>query len=284
MVQTIILAAGKSTRLAGRLRGKAKPLVDADGVSLLKRQIDNLITYGVDDMSCKYIKDSGTPARLSKAVGHLRRGVVEQAWRRHIPEGRVPRPRRHAQPTDRPCPQARGFHPVREYRSAVLRLSDAEYRVVIVTDWSVLARACTVAGLAQIHAKLEGELSEAGASLDAIYYCPHHPHKGYAGEVSELQIDCLCHRPGTLMIAQDGAARNTNLYRSWMVEDSTADIAMARKAGIRSIPVGAGGGGHDGKWPDETDVTANTLDEAVDIILPEQDRAAKPAISETMQP
>ena len=50
MTQAVILAGGKGTRLASRLAGTPKPLVDVDGVPLLRRQIEALARYGVDDV------------------------------------------------------------------------------------------------------------------------------------------------------------------------------------------------------------------------------------------
>jgi D,D-heptose 1,7-bisphosphate phosphatase len=44
--QAVILAGGKGTRLASRLAGAPKPLVDVDGVPLLERQLRSLSKYG----------------------------------------------------------------------------------------------------------------------------------------------------------------------------------------------------------------------------------------------
>lgn len=49
-MQAVILAGGKGTRLAERLNGRPKPLVDVDGIPLLERQIIALKAYGVDDV------------------------------------------------------------------------------------------------------------------------------------------------------------------------------------------------------------------------------------------
>ena len=49
---------------------------------------------------------------------------------------------------------------------------------------------------------MEMELSREGAFLDGIYYCPHHPDKGFEGERPELKLDCECRKPGGGMVRQ----------------------------------------------------------------------------------
>jgi histidinol-phosphate phosphatase family protein len=49
-MQAIILAGGKGTRLASRLNGRPKPLIDVCGEPLLARQLDMLGAHGVDDV------------------------------------------------------------------------------------------------------------------------------------------------------------------------------------------------------------------------------------------
>lgn len=48
-MQSVILAGGKGTRLASRLNGRPKPLIDIDGVPLLERQLRQLVDAGVDE-------------------------------------------------------------------------------------------------------------------------------------------------------------------------------------------------------------------------------------------
>ena len=48
----------------------------------------------------------------------------------------------------------------------------------------------SVEQLAEIHRKMATELGKLGAYVDAIYYCPHHPDKGFEGEIPELKINC----------------------------------------------------------------------------------------------
>lgn len=235
-------------------------------------------------VSFEYIKDIGTPARLDKAEGHLRRGIVERARRIH-PQKAVflDRDGTLNELTDY-VRKPEDLVLFADAGMAVRRFNDAEYRVVVVTNQPVLARGeCDETGLSQIHAKLESELGEAGGFLDALYYCPHHPHKGYAGEVPELKIDCACRKPGTAMIEQAVAALNIDLDRSWVIGDSSGDIAMARKAGIKSVLLRTGEGGRDGKWPAESDFTVDTLGEAADVILAQQEHSTQQPMSESIQ-
>ena len=53
---------------------------------------------------------------------------------------------------------------------------------IVVTNQPIIARGeVSIEELENIHNKMETELGQLGAYLDAIYYCPHHPHRGYAG-------------------------------------------------------------------------------------------------------
>ena len=70
-----------------------------------------------------------------------------------------------------------------------------------------------------IHNKMETLLGKEGAYLDAIYYCPHHPHKGYDGERPELKIECDCRKPKPGMLLKAATDFNIDLSRSWMVGD-----------------------------------------------------------------
>ena len=57
----------------------------------------------------------------------------------------------------------------------------------MVSNQPVIARGeVTVDELNRIHNKMETLLGRYGAYLDAIYYCPHHPDKGFEGEVESL--------------------------------------------------------------------------------------------------
>jgi len=100
-----------------------------------------------------------------------------------------------------------------------------------------------------------------------MYVCPHHPQKGFVGEVPELKIDCDCRKPRTGLI--DQAVRDLSIARSgsWMVGDTSSDIRAGSLAGLRTILVRTGHAGLDGKYPDEPDYVMPDLPAAVDWIL-----------------
>lgn len=77
-----------------------------------------------------------------------------------------------------------------------------------------------------------------GAYLDDIFYCPHHPHKGYDGERAEYKIDCECRKPKPGMLLQAAKKYNIDLQNSWMIGDGENDIEAGRNAGCKVAYVG----------------------------------------------
>ncbi|MCC9084873.1 HAD-IIIA family hydrolase [Enterococcus faecium] len=68
-----------------------------------------------------------------------------------------------------------------------------------------------------------------------MYYCPHHPHKGYAGEVIELKIDCNCRKPKPGLLLEASKDFNINLSQSFMVGDSESDVIAGKNAGCKTV-------------------------------------------------
>ncbi len=152
--------------------------------------------------------------------------------------------------------------------SAIGRLNRAGLACIVVTNQPVIARGeCTEAGLAAIHAHMDTLLGNEGAYVDRLYYCPHHPQKGFAGERPELKIKCSCRKPEIGMLVQARADLNIDFSRSWLVGDRTGDILAARRAGVKSILVRTGAAGRDGRYQCSPDYTVADLPEAVELIL-----------------
>lgn len=150
---------------------------------------------------------------------------------------------------------------------ALRLLKRAGYLLVVVTNQSGIARGMIEYPFIQrAHDEMRQRLQGAGADLDALYFCPHHP----AGSVAEFSIDCRCRKPFTGMV--DAAVRDLgiDLSRSWVVGDKWLDVQMGHAAGMKSILVRTGWGvQQEAARPDGQPVEAvcDNLMHAVSVIL-----------------
>ncbi len=151
---------------------------------------------------------------------------------------------------------------------AIRLINSSEYLCIVVTNQPIIARGeSTIENLDEIHKRMETLLGKDGAYIDGLYYCPHHPDKGYAGEVPELKINCDCRKPKTGMLIQAAKDYNIDLSESIMIGDTTLDIKMAENAGMKSILVLTGEAGKDQKYEIHPSVIADDLLDAVNIIF-----------------
>lgn len=122
---------------------------------------------------------------------------------------------------------------------AIKKINALGYLAVVVTNQPVIARGeVSVEELEEIHKKMETLLGQEGAYLDAIYYCPHHPHKGYEGELPELKIDCGCRKPKPGMLIKAAEEFHIDLEASWMIGDGENDIKAGKAAGCHTVLIG----------------------------------------------
>ena len=121
---------------------------------------------------------------------------------------------------------------------AIKKINSSEYLCIVVTNQPIIARGgCSVEGLNEIHKHLETLLGREGAYIDGLYYCPHHPDKGYEGEVLEYKIDCDCRKPKIGMVKKASECYNIDLELSYMIGDSWRDIEMGKNANMHTYLV-----------------------------------------------
>lgn len=122
---------------------------------------------------------------------------------------------------------------------AIRKINLSGYLAIVVTNQPVIARGeVTVDGLQQIHNKMETMLGKEGAYLDGVYYCPHHPDKGFAGEVEELKVVCECRKPKAGLLLKAAKDFNIDLSQSWMIGDSENDVLAGKNAGCKTALIG----------------------------------------------
>jgi D-glycero-D-manno-heptose 1,7-bisphosphate phosphatase len=157
---------------------------------------------------------------------------------------------------------------------AIKLLNENGWLAIVVTNQAGVARGYFAEDvILQVHDRLRGDLENASARLDAIYYCAHHPSVGEP----PYRLDCDCRKPRTGLIDRAAADFEIDLERSWMVGDRYGDLELARNAGLHSAFVLSGYGRGEweyqrGSWKLEPEVVAENLLEAVKKII-ERDAA-----------
>lgn len=194
---------------------------------------------GTGKMFCydspEYVKDMGTPERYYAVCEDFKAGRVS---------GKNLRNKQKAVFLDRDgtinkyvgfLRKPEEFELLEGAASAIERINRSGYLAIVVTNQPVIARGeVTFAELEEIHKKMETLLGQKGAYLDGIYFCPHHPDKGYDGEIPELKTDCKCRKPKPGMLLQAAEDFNIDLSQSWMVGDAENDIKAGLAAGCRT--------------------------------------------------
>ena len=216
----------------------------------------------------EYVKDVGTVDRINATVEELKSGLIQSKNLKN---------KQRAIFLDRDgtmnvskgfISKADDFELIPGTIEAIKAINKSGALAIVITNQPVIARGeCSFEELHNIHNKLKTLLGEKGAFVDDIFYCPHHPDKGFEGEVPELKFDCECRKPKTGMIEEAVKKYNIDLSKSYMVGDSTMDLETARNAGIKSVLVNTGFAGNDGKYDRSCDIEADNLFDAVEKII-----------------
>ncbi len=213
----------------------------------------------------EYLKDMGTPDRLEKVTHDYLSGKIA---------ARNLRNKQKAIFLDRDgvlnedqeyisTPEGLTLYPFTS--AAIKKINTSGFLAIVITNQPVVARnLCTEKELKTIHNKLDTVLGEDHAMLDAIYYCPHHPDKGYPEENPIYKIDCQCRKPKPGMLLDAARDFNIDLANSFFIGDHERDIEAGKRAGVTTIGVRTGAalrGAHI-----QPDHTFENVEQAVDFI------------------
>lgn len=124
------------------------------------------------------------------------------------------------------------WRPIPGSLEAIARLNRADYRVVVASNQSGLARKLfDIEALLAIHEKMERLLSETGGTIDAIFFCPHGPRQR-----------CLCRKPKPGMLQDIAQRYRVDITGVPVVGDKPSDLQAARAAGAQPVLVRSGYG------------------------------------------
>lgn len=215
--------------------------IDADG-KIVKVDLDRQLLKplaGTGKMFCydspEYVKDMGTPERYYAVCKDFKEGKISAKNLKNKQkaifldrDGTINKCVGFLKNIDE-------FELIDGVAEAIHKINELGYLAIVVTNQPVVARGeVSFDELEEIHNKMETLLGKEGAYLDAIYYCPHHPHKGYEGERTELKIDCNCRKPKPGMLLKAAEDFNIDLSQSWMVGDSESDVKAGLNAGCKT--------------------------------------------------
>ena len=106
---------------------------------------------------------------------------------------------------------------------AIKRLNERSILVVVVTNQSGIGRGLlSPAEYEAVRARIDAELAERGARIDATYMCPHHP---------DVPDACDCRKPGLGMYRRAIADYDLDASRSLFVGDRWRDVAASVQLG-----------------------------------------------------
>ncbi len=115
---------------------------------------------------------------------------------------------------------------------AIRLLNEAQMLVIVVTNQSGIGRGYySLQAMEAVHRELTRRLSDRGAHLDAIYYCPHLPTAG-----------CECRKPRPGLLLRAAVEWGLELSRCTAVGDKVSDLEAGRRAGCRTVLVLSGHG------------------------------------------
>ena len=209
------------------------PKVDLDR-QLLKPLANTGKMFAYD--SPEYVKDMGTPERYYAVCKDFERGLIKsrnlQNKQKSIFLDRDGTINKYVGfLTD-----INQFELIDGVSEAIKKINNSGYLAIVVTNQPVIARGeVSIEELNEIHNKLETLLGRDGAYIDGLYYCPHHPHKGYEGERIEYKIDCDCRKPKPGMLLKAQIDFNIDLTKSWMIGDGDNDVIAGKNAGCKTI-------------------------------------------------
>ena len=185
--------------------------------------------------SPEYVKDMGTPERYYQVNKDYIDGIVQSKNLYNMQkaifldrDGTINKYVGFLKRTDE-------FELLPNVENAIKKINESGYLAIVVTNQPVIARGDTTFDeLEMIHNKLETLLGFEGCYVDAIYFCPHHPDKGFEGEVAELKFECTCRKPKPGLLFQAAKDYNIDLSESWMIGDSECDVHAGKNANCKT--------------------------------------------------
>jgi D-glycero-D-manno-heptose 1,7-bisphosphate phosphatase len=127
------------------------------------------------------------------------------------------------------------FHLLPGVPEAIRLINKMSLLAVIISNQPGIAKGkATPADLLGVTAEMRCMLAEAGAALDAVYYCLHHPQ----AVREEYKVVCECRKPKPGLLLRAAKELAIDLSQSYMIGDRLTDVQAGTAAGCRTILLG----------------------------------------------
>lgn len=196
----------------------------------------NFLVYAYK--SGEYAKDVGTPKRYFQAIQDIKnnRFNFSNSKKKNLAifldrDGILNKEKKNFKYSN-PC----NFYP--KVFSSLKKINQSKYLSILITNQPAVAKGfISKSYLEYSHKKMQTELGRNNVYLNDIFYCPHHPDKGFKNELRKFKINCSCRKPKPGMIFKAQKYYNIDLSKSYFVGNSVNDYGAAKAAGVQPIIV-----------------------------------------------
>ncbi len=189
----------------------------------------------------EYIKDIGTPDRIIQAKFEIKTKKYKNgSLKKTLPaifidkDGVINKlnKKKHYQSVKNIIPGS---------IKALKLINNSKFLSVMITNQPAIAKGIISEKKFKNDLKfLTSKLGKKNVFLDKIYYCPHHPEKGYKNEIHHLKINCKCRKPKNGLFLKAIKELNIDVKNSFMIGDQFSDFLASKKTNLRFVGVNFG--------------------------------------------
>ncbi len=106
------------------------------------------------------------------------------------------------------------------------KYQNSGYLLIVITNQGGIAKGVySKEDTENVHKEMRRQFLSYGVKIDDIYFCPHH---------NNIE-NCLCRKPKSIMLEKAIARYDIDVSKSIMVGDSSTDVEVAEKVGVKGI-------------------------------------------------
>ena len=196
----------------------------------------------------EYLKDMGTPSRLEKVKLDILNNIVEtRSYRKQQKTLFLDRDN-----TIIDCMPNSYITSIKDISIKANRVKNLckiakefDFVLIISNQPQISMGILTFQDVIKINGEVIRKCGELGLEISGSYFCPHHPHNGFNGEIENLKSSCFCRKPKPGLFLEAKYDKNINLQKSLMIGDSWRDLEAAKSINL------------DFKWAETLDSSSN---------------------------